>query len=83
MNQLKTFMNKDKKPAAGGAPGGQKDDYGDKGTPRHVVECCTIYSLTNDIALTMAQKKMGMQSNKQTNEKITDGARGLFEKVTG
>jgi len=36
-----------------------------------------------DKALSMAQKKLGMKENKALNEKITDGLRGLYEKLTG
>ncbi|KAF2129787.1 hypothetical protein P153DRAFT_289690 [Dothidotthia symphoricarpi CBS 119687] len=50
--------------------GGQKEDYLDK-------------------ALDWAEKKWGgskgqnTQQNRATNEKITDGARNMFEKATG
>jgi len=36
-----------------------------------------------DKGLDAAEKKFGMSQNRQTNEKITDGARGLYEKETG
>jgi len=36
-----------------------------------------------DKALDAGEKKFGMKSDRNMNEKITDGARGLFEKATG
>ncbi|KAJ7884133.1 hypothetical protein B0H14DRAFT_3857169 [Mycena olivaceomarginata] len=36
-----------------------------------------------DKALDALERKQGMASNRNTNEKITDGARNAFEKVTG
>lgn len=36
-----------------------------------------------DKGLDAAEKKFGVQNNRNMNEKITDGARGLFEKATG
>jgi len=36
-----------------------------------------------DKGLDAAEKKFGYTQSRETNEKITDGARGLFEKVTG
>jgi hypothetical protein len=35
------------------------------------------------LALDALERKQGMASNRNTNEKITDGARNAFEKVTG
>lgn len=36
-----------------------------------------------DKALDMGEKKMGMSQNRETNEKITDAGRGMYEKSTG
>jgi len=36
-----------------------------------------------DKGLDFVEKKSGHTMGRDTNEKITDGARGLFEKVTG
>jgi hypothetical protein len=36
-----------------------------------------------DTGLDFIEKKTGHVMNRDTNEKITDGARGLFEKATG
>jgi hypothetical protein len=36
-----------------------------------------------DKGLDFAEKKLGFSQSRETNEKITDGARDLFEKVTG
>ncbi|KAI9729780.1 MAG: hypothetical protein M1818_008394 [Claussenomyces sp. TS43310] len=36
-----------------------------------------------DKGLDFVEKKSGHTMNRNTNEKITDGARGLFEKATG
>lgn len=36
-----------------------------------------------DKGLSMIQKKLGMSSNKATNEKLTDQGRALYEKQTG
>lgn len=36
-----------------------------------------------DKGLDAVQKKFGMQQSRETNERITDGARGLYEKQTG
>jgi len=36
-----------------------------------------------DKAFDMLAKKSGHQFDRNTSEKITDGARGVFEKVTG
>lgn len=36
-----------------------------------------------DKGLSMIQKKLGMSSNRQTNEKITDSGRAFYEKRTG
>lgn len=36
-----------------------------------------------DKGLSSVQQKMGMHSNKETNERMTDGAREAFEKHTG
>lgn len=33
--------------------------------------------------LDFAEKKAGIKQDRNLNEKITDGARGLFEKATG
>ncbi|KAH6637461.1 hypothetical protein C7974DRAFT_410939 [Boeremia exigua] len=58
------------------AAAGQKEDYLDKGT--HTSPC-----------LDAAEKKWGgsmgqdTQKNRAVNEKITDGARNMFEKATG
>lgn len=49
---------------AGGAAGGEKKDYVDKG-------------------FDMLSKKSGHNVDPKTGEKITDSARGLFEKATG
>jgi len=36
-----------------------------------------------DKGLDFAEKKLGYTQSRETNEKITDGARGLFEKFSG
>ncbi|TID14325.1 hypothetical protein E2P81_ATG09204 [Venturia nashicola] len=36
-----------------------------------------------DKALGMGEKKFGVKNDPSVNEKITDGARGMFEKATG
>lgn len=36
-----------------------------------------------DKALDTAEKKFGMSQSRETNEKITDAGRGLYEKQTG
>lgn len=65
----------------------QNEDYLDKGMliPLPLI---TFKRLTDSIALDFAETKFGQGKvdpvkMRSTNEKITDGARGLFEKMTG
>lgn len=75
--------------AAGGAG---KEDYGDKGLSTPLLHTfddlrnlrCTInVMLTIYSALDFIEKKSGHTLSRDQNEKITDGARGLYEKQTG
>lgn len=86
-------------PAAGGAPAGQKDDYVDKGEfpacllvrarPGRDQTKPQTPPRTNQLTLlplpafAFGAKKSGHNVDKNTAEKITDGARGLYEKATG
>lgn len=68
----------------------QNEDYVDKGTPSPFFlpgfMCMCMYLLST--GLDFAEKKFGQgkvdpAKMRSTNEKITDGARNLFEKATG
>ena len=69
----------------------QNEDYLDKGTPTPTpLYTLSIYTCLYwlHIGLDFAEKKYGQgkidpAKMRSTNEKITDGARNLFEKVTG
>lgn len=39
--------------------------------------------MNNNTGLDAIEKKAGMSQSRETNEKITDGARGGFEKMSG
>ena len=73
------------------AAAGQNEDYLDKGTPTPTpLYTLSIYTCLYwlHIGLDFAEKKYGQgkidpAKMRSTNEKITDGARNLFEKVTG
>lgn len=97
MDQLKNLAggssNTTQQPAAGNvaAGGAQKEDYLDKGKlrlfspkPLPPLETSTrTNTYTPRTAFDMGAKKSGHQFDRNTSEKITDGARGAFEKVTG
>lgn len=66
----------------------QNEDYGDKGSFYSLLN--TLYAFrqkgftdAEKTGLDFIQKKTGHTLGRDTNEKITDGARGLFEKATG
>lgn len=98
MDQLKNLANKAgggsgstaQQPAAGGA---QKEDYVDKGelfsllhqTPPPSVQQPdgSLTRLRAHTAFDMGMKKSGHNVDRNTSEKITDGARSAYEKVTG
>ena len=69
----------------GQAPGGQKDDYGDKGTWLDLPEGLSSYTLlTFAKAAAFINKKSGNRiKDKNILEKITDGLRTAYEKATG
>lgn len=60
-----------------------QQDYGDKGGK--LVWSSEIYSAVNDplAAFALIAKKSGHNIDAKTSEKITDGARNIFEKLTG
>jgi hypothetical protein len=68
----------------------QNEDYGDKGLFSSLLRLLSVLRhkkgglLTQErTGLDFIQKKTGHTLGRDTNEKITDGARGLFEKATG
>lgn len=61
----------------------QQQDYGDKGTFSHPMHSQEIAANPLTIAFAMAAKKGGYNVDPKTQESITDGARGLYEKFTG
>jgi hypothetical protein len=64
----------------GGAVNNQNEDYGDKGiSPLSLIPPSVLTSE----GLDFIEKKTGHTMGRDTNEKITDGARGLYEKATG
>lgn len=54
-------------------------------TKVRIIKSIWQYSITDTktTGLAAIQKKQGMNVDKNKNEKITDGLRGLWEKVTG
>lgn len=85
-----TNTNTNTNAAAGGA---QQEDYGDKGkhnffssslsiTPV-LIEKLKLTSLPPFVAFDMLAKKSGHSVDRNTSEKITDGARQAYEKATG
>lgn len=93
MDALKNLANKagsgstgNTAPAAGGAQAGQKEDYLDKGKPILPYPRSLPPKKTNKSghsAFDMGAKKAGHPMDRNTSEKITDGAREAFEKATG
>ena len=66
----------------------QNEDYGDKGSFFSLLDpLCAFrekgFADAERTGLDFIEKKTGHSMGRDTNEKITDGARGLFEKATG
>jgi hypothetical protein len=78
----------------GGAPSGtttaapaQTQDYGDKGESQTLLSDrrgdAWMDGANVGVAFDFISKKAGHDLNPETDEKVTDGARGLYEKFSG
>ncbi|TVY26225.1 hypothetical protein LHYA1_G004928 [Lachnellula hyalina] len=75
-------------PATGQTGNAGTEDYGDKGmflslSLSQSIAITSFTPLSPPSRLDFVEKKSGHTIGRDTNEKITDGARGLYEKATG